>query len=56
MKYLTTVFFRSAKNRRTPEFRVRYVVRTKVSRFKFDGTSVKLKQEVLKSRTSVMDQ
>ena len=57
LKDLPTAFFRSAKNRRTclgpkaapdgpwpPEFRVRYVVRTNVGRFKFDDRSVKLKQ------------
>jgi hypothetical protein len=59
-KDLPTAFLRSAKNRRTrlgptsapsglgpPEFRVSYVIRTKVSRFKFDDRTVKFKQEIL---------
>jgi hypothetical protein len=49
-KYLPTAFFRSAKKRRTPEFRVRYVVLAPVGRFKFDDRAVKLKQEVLRLR------
>ena len=59
-KYLPTAFLCSAKNRRIPESRVRYAVLTPVvqpharrdGRFKFDGRSVKLKQEVLRSSRS----
>jgi Tfp pilus assembly protein PilV len=48
-KYLTTAFCRSAKKRRTLEFRVRYVILTPFRRFLFDHRTVKQKQEVLKN-------
>jgi hypothetical protein len=49
IKYLLPSFLRSAQNRRTPKFRVRYNVFTPFGRFKSDCTSVKPKQEILKS-------
>jgi hypothetical protein len=52
-KYLPTEFLRSAKNRRTPEFRVRHAVLAPFSRFEFDDRTVKFKQEVLNPSTPV---
>ena len=55
VKYLTTAFFRSAKNCRISEFRVRNVVPAPVGRFKFDQRTVKLKQEILKRKVCRFD-